>query len=42
MTRRAFLVAGAASAALAATRREPMPLGFNTYCLRMASRFRAC
>ncbi len=34
MTRRAFLAASAVSAALAATRREPMPLGFNTYCLR--------
>ncbi len=34
MTRRAFLAASAASVALAATGREPMPLGFNTYCLR--------
>ena len=34
MTRRVFLAAGAVSMAFAATRREPMPLGFNTYCLR--------
>lgn len=34
MTRRAFLAAGAASVAFAADTRGPMPLGFNTYCLR--------
>ena len=34
MTRRAFLATGVASISFAADRQGPMPLGFNTYCLR--------